>query len=241
MPDNACLRITGLAKTFTLHNQDSAVIPVFDALDLEVFPGECVVLAGRSGVGKSTLMRSIYANYRASVGRLCVRHRGEIVDLVTASAQTVIDVRRVTLGHVGQFLRVIPRVPAIEIVMEPLLANGWSRDAAEQRARELLARLNLPERLWSLAPATFSGGEQQRVNIARGFALRFPILLLDEPTASLDPANRDVVVELIHEALADGVAIVGIFHDADVRERVATRDFIISAFAPKIIEEAVSA
>jgi alpha-D-ribose 1-methylphosphonate 5-triphosphate synthase subunit PhnL len=241
MSDNASLRVTGLAKTFTLHNQDSAVIPVFDALELEVFPGECVVLAGRSGAGKSTLMRSIYSNYRVSGGQLLVRHRGGMVDLVTASPQQVIDVRRVTLGHVGQFLRVIPRVPAIEIVMEPLLANGWSRDNARRRAQELLARLNLPERLWALPPATFSGGEQQRVNIARGFAQHFPILLLDEPTASLDPANRDIVVALIHEALADGVAIVGIFHDVDVRERVATRDFVISDFAAKVPEEVVPA
>jgi len=241
MSDNASLRVTGLAKTFTLHNQDSAVIPVFEALELEVFPGECVVLAGRSGAGKSTLMRSIYSNYRVSGGQLLVRHRGAMVDLVTASPQQVIDVRRVTLGHVGQFLRVIPRVPAVEIVMEPLLANGWSRSDAQRRAQELLARLNLPERLWALPPATFSGGEQQRVNIARGFAQHFPILLLDEPTASLDPANRDIVVALIHEALADGVAIVGIFHDVDVRERVATRDFVISDFAATVPGESVSA
>ena len=241
MSDNASLRVTGLAKTFTLHNQDSAIIPVFEALELEVFPGECVVLAGRSGAGKSTLMRSIYSNYRVSGGQLLVRHRGAMVDLVTASPQQVIDVRRVTLGHVGQFLRVIPRVPAVEIVMEPLLANGWSRSDAQRRAQELLARLNLPERLWALPPATFSGGEQQRVNIARGFAQHFPILLLDEPTASLDPANRDIVVALIHEALADGVAIVGIFHDVDVRERVATRDFVISDFVATVPGESVSA
>jgi len=229
--DNVSLRITGLAKTFTLHNQGSAVIPVFGGLELDVFPGECVVLAGRSGVGKSTLMRAIYANYRTSAGHVLVRHRGEMVDLATVAPQQVVDVRRVTLGHVGQFLRVIPRVPALGIVMEPLLANGWSREDAEARAKALLTRLNLPEALWSLPPATFSGGEQQRVNIARGFAFRYPIMLLDEPTASLDPANRDIVVELIHEALADGVAMVGIFHDVDVRERVATRDFVISAFA----------
>jgi alpha-D-ribose 1-methylphosphonate 5-triphosphate synthase subunit PhnL len=239
--DTACLRITGLSKTFTLHNQDRAVIPVFEGLDLDVFPGECVVLAGRSGAGKSTLMRTIYGNYRVSEGHIFVRHGDRIVDLATAEPREVIAVRRLSLGHVGQFLRVIPRVPAIEIVMEPLLANGWARDKAERRAAELLIRLNLPERLWRLPPATFSGGEQQRVNIARGFALRHPILLLDEPTASLDPVNRDVVVNLVHEALADGVAIVGIFHDADVRERVATRDFSISAFAPPLLEKAVPA
>lgn len=241
MSDNAALRVTDLTKTFTLHNQDAAVIPVFDDLGLEVFPGECVVLAGQSGAGKSTLMRSIYANYRACGGQILVRHGDRMIDLVTAAPQDVIEIRRTTLGYVGQFLRVIPRVATIDIVMEPLLANGWSREAADQRARELLARLNLPERLWSLAPATFSGGEQQRVNIARGFALRYPLLLLDEPTASLDPLNREVVVGLIHEALADGVAIVGIFHDVDVRERVSTRDFVISDFAANARDEVVPA
>ncbi|MGL4301961.1 MAG: phosphonate C-P lyase system protein PhnL [Sphingomonas sp.] len=235
------LQLRGLAKTFTLHNQHGAIIPVFDNLALDVHPGECVVLAGRSGVGKSTLMRAIYANYRLSSGEVLVRHGNDMVDVASAPPQTVIEVRRSSLGHVGQFLRVIPRVPAIEIVMAPLLANGWPRADAAHRAQTLLARLNLPEKLWSLPPATFSGGEQQRVNVARGFAFRYPILLLDEPTASLDPANRDVVVSLIHEALADGVAMVGIFHDAGVRDRVATRDFDISAYTPQIIKEDVAA
>ncbi|MGJ3647898.1 phosphonate C-P lyase system protein PhnL [Sphingomonas sp. GlSt437] len=235
------LSVSGLAKTFTLHNQHGAVIPVFGGLALDVYPGECVVLAGRSGVGKSTLMRAIYANYRTSQGQILVRHGDAMVDLATAAPQLVIDVRRKTLGHVGQFLRVIPRVPAIEIVMEPLLANGWTRDAAAKRTRDLLARLNLPESLWSLPPATFSGGEQQRVNVARGFARRYPILLLDEPTASLDPVNRDVVVSLIQEALADGVAIVGIFHDVDVRQRVGTREFTISNFAANAPKEGIAA
>ena len=102
-------------------------------------------------------------------------------------------VRRDTIGYVSQFLRTVPRVSALDVVAEPLVARGVDRDAARDRARELLARLNLPERLWALPPATFSGGEQQRVNIARGFITDHPILLLDEPTASLDANNREVV------------------------------------------------
>jgi alpha-D-ribose 1-methylphosphonate 5-triphosphate synthase subunit PhnL len=241
MSGTLCVRVAGLAKTFLLHNQDNAAIPVFEDLQLDVHAGDCVVLNGPSGAGKSTLMRAIYANYRSSAGQLLVRHDGRMVDLVTADPRTVIAVRKRTLGHVGQFLRVIPRVPAIEIVMEPLLANGWSRDRAEARARTLLARLNLREALWTLPPATFSGGEQQRVNVARGFAFRYPVMLLDEPTASLDPANRDIVIALIHEALTDGVAVIGIFHDAHVRERVATRDFLVGAYRPRTIEEAFTA
>ncbi len=131
--------------------------------------------------------------------------------------------RRQTLGYVSQFLRVIPRVATLDVVMEPALARGWSRDSAELRARSLLARLNIPERLWQLAPGTFSGGEQQRVNIARGFMVEWPILLLDEPTASLDEANRQVVLELIGEAKGAGAALIGIFHDRAAREAVASR------------------
>jgi alpha-D-ribose 1-methylphosphonate 5-triphosphate synthase subunit PhnL len=225
--------VGGLAKTFTLHNLGGADIPVFENLDFGIRPGECVALTGPSGVGKSTFMRAIYANYRSSAGQLLVRHGEQVIDLANAEPSAVIDVRRSTLGYVSQFLRVIPRVPTLEIVMQPLLDNGWDRDRAEARARTMLTRLNLPESLWALPPATFSGGEQQRVNVARGFAFSYPILLLDEPTASLDPANRDVVIELIHEALAQRVAIIGIFHDAYVREKVATRDFMISDFIPK--------
>jgi alpha-D-ribose 1-methylphosphonate 5-triphosphate synthase subunit PhnL len=118
---------------------------------------------------------------------------------------------------------VIPRVPTLDVVIEPLRAFGVARDEALERGRALLARLRIPERLWSLSPVTFSGGEQQRVNLARGFVADFPILLLDEPTASLDVASRAIVVELIRDALARRIAIVGAFHDAEVRLAVATR------------------
>ncbi len=114
----------------------------------------------------------------------------------------MIEIRRETLGYVSQFLRVIPRVPALDIVAEPALAAGYGLEEARQRAAGLLSRLNLPERLWNLPPATFSGGEQQRVNIARGFAGRHSILILDEPTASLDAANREAFVALMVERKA---------------------------------------
>lgn len=124
---------------------------------------------------------------------------------------------------VSQFLRVIPRISALEVVMQPLLDTGVPREACAAKAARLLTRLNVPERLWHLAPSTFSGGEQQRVNIARGFIVDYPILLLDEPTASLDAKNSAAVVELIREAKTRGAAIVGIFHDEAVRNDVADR------------------
>ncbi|MBO6782120.1 MAG: phosphonate C-P lyase system protein PhnL [Alphaproteobacteria bacterium] len=222
------LDVSGLSKSFVLHTQGSARIAVFDNLSLQVHAGECVALDGPSGAGKSTLMRMLYANYRTDTGAVRVHHRGTMVDLATAPPRTVIDVRRRTLGYVSQFLRVIPRVSTLDVVAEPLRALGTAGEEADERARGMLQRLNVPERLWDLAPATFSGGEQQRVNVARGFVAELPVLLLDEPTASLDAINRQCVVDLIGEAKSRGAAIVGIFHDRRVRDDVADRVFDMS-------------
>jgi alpha-D-ribose 1-methylphosphonate 5-triphosphate synthase subunit PhnL len=219
------LRAENLEKSFTLHLQGGVTLPVLRGVELSVVPGECVALAGPSGAGKSTLMRCLYGNYGAGGGRILLRHAGGEVDLATADPRLVREIRRDTLGYVSQFLRVIPRVPALDIVAEPLTARGLPKGAARDRAAALLARLNLPARLHALPPATFSGGEQQRVNLARGFAPGYPVLLLDEPTASLDAENRAAVVALIEEAKRAGTAIVGIFHDAEVRDRVADRLF----------------
>ena len=225
------LQVEDLAKTFTLHTQGGVQLPVFDNVSFTVSPGECVVLSGPSGSGKSTLLRSLFANYLPDAGHIKVRHAGGWVDMVTAEPREILAVRRETMGYVSQFLRVIPRVPTLEIVAEPLFAQGVTRDEAETRAKALLTRLALPERLWSVPPATFSGGEQQRVNIARSFIRAFPILLLDEPTASLDQANRETVVTLITEAREAGTAIVAICHDAPVRDAIATSLFDVTEFA----------
>lgn len=222
--------VDDLAKTFVLHNADAAAIPVFSGLRLEVRPGECVVLAGESGVGKSTLMRAIYGNYLPSAGGVRVLHDGEYVDITRTAPHQVIDVRRRTLGYVSQFLRVIPRISTLQLVTEPLLENGVDPAEAQERAERLLTSLRLPRAHWDLPPATFSGGEQQRVNIARSFIRNYPVLLLDEPTASLDAENRAIVVNLIREALAGGAAMIGIFHDHDVRDAVATRLFSVTDF-----------
>lgn len=228
----AALELRGLTKSFELHQQHGTRLDVLDAVDLTLHAGECVALAGPSGAGKSTLLRVIYANYRPTHGSVRVRHDETWLDLATATPHDVLAVRRRTLGYVSQFLRVIPRVPAVDIVAEPLLAAGVAADEARTRAAALLQRLNVPARLWSLPPGTFSGGEQQRVNIARGLIVPRPVLLLDEPTASLDAANREVVAELLQEARRAGAAILGIFHDEDMRDRVATRLFPMRPLAP---------
>jgi len=222
------IHVEDLSKSFTLHNQGSAVIPVIEGAGFSVASGECVALTGESGAGKSTVMRILYGNYLAQGGSVTIGG----LDITRAEPREILTLRRETLGYVSQFLRVVPRVPTLRVVAEPLLAVGRPEEEAFDRARDLLTRLRIPETLWSLSPTTFSGGEQQRVNIARGFAHAYPALLLDEPTASLDAANRDTVLGLIEEAKAGGAAIVGIFHDLDARRRVADREIDVSAFTP---------
>ncbi|SMD12170.1 alpha-D-ribose 1-methylphosphonate 5-triphosphate synthase subunit PhnL [Desulfocicer vacuolatum DSM 3385] len=217
------IEVLGLEKRFILHNQGGAVIDVFEKLNFKVEKGQCVALFGRSGSGKSTLLRSLYANYKPVSGAVNIRHDNEMIDITRATPRLVVEIRKHTMGYVSQFLRVIPRVSTFDIVASAHREVYGDESGATLRAKELLERLNIPQRLWSLAPATFSGGEQQRVNIARGFAVKYPILLLDEPTASLDAANRMVVVELIEEAKKEGTAVVGIFHDDEVREAVSNK------------------
>lgn len=222
------IEIAGVGKRFVLHNQGGVALPVMEGAALRVQGGECVALTGASGAGKSTLMRMIWGNYRCDTGSIRVAG----VELCRAEPRAVLELRRGTLGYVSQFLRVIPRVPTLRIVAEPLLAQSMQEEAALARAQALLARLNIPAPLWSLSPTTFSGGEQQRVNIARGFIQDWPVMLLDEPTASLDAANRAVVLDLILQAKARGAAILGIFHDADARAAVCDREVDVTGFTP---------
>ena len=225
----AAIRIEGLEKSFTLHNQGGVRLSVLDGFDLSVRAGECVALHGPSGIGKSTVLRCIYGNYRADSGRILVRHGDRTVDMAAAHPREILAVRNGTLGYVSQFLRAIPRVAAEDVVAETLRGRGADRERATQAAREMLRRLNIPSALHRLAPATFSGGEQQRVNLARVFVADYPVLLLDEPTASLDRENRDAAIGLIRDAARRGAAIVGIFHDSEVRNAVATRVVPLSA------------
>lgn len=223
--------VEALAKRFTMHLQGGIELPVVENVTFSVAKGECVVLGGPSGAGKSSVMKMLYGNYAAGRGAIRVRHHGEMIDLVSADPRQVIAMRRDTIGYVSQFLRTVPRVSALDLVAEPLIARGTDPDEARERAGQLMARLNVPERLWSLPPATFSGGEQQRINIARGFITDHPVLLLDEPTASLDALNREIVMAMISEKKAAGVAQIGIFHDADVRDAVADRIIDMRQFA----------
>ena len=223
--------IRNAEKTFVMHLQDGIRLPVVRGVSFHVAPGECVVLGGPSGAGKSSILKMIFGNYRCDGGVIGVQHQGASLDIATAEPRQILNVRRHTIGYVSQFLRAVPRVASLDVVAEPLLAAGVAREVARERAGVLLRKLNIPERLWKLPPSTFSGGEQQRVNIARGFISDLPILLLDEPTASLDAVNRAVVVELVAEKKRAGVAMVAIVHDDDVRHQIADRLVDVTSFA----------
>ena len=230
-PQSTCtkpmLQMNHLSKQFLLHLQNSTALTVLQDFHLTLNPGECVRLSGPSGMGKSTVLKLAYGNYRASSGEILVRDtQGQFVDMTKASARSVLHLRTQSMAYVSQFLRVIPRVAAIDIVAEPLLDNGLdlvSREQAREQAAHWLTRLRIPESLWQLPPTTFSGGEQQRINLARSFIKPRPLLLLDEPTASLDPVNTQTVIDMIVQARQDGIAILGIFHDDSVAQEVVSR------------------
>ena len=230
------LELAAVSKTFRMHLQGGIRLPVVSGVAFDVKAGECAVLAGPSGAGKSSILKMIFGTYRCDSGSIVVRHGGDAVDVATAEPRQILELRRTALGYVSQFLRAVPRVAAIDVVAEPLVIAGVARTEARQKAAELLSRLNIPERLWPLPPATFSGGEQQRVNIARGFVSGLPLLLLDEPTASLDAGNRAVVVDLVSEKKRSGTAVVAIVHDEDVRTAIADTVVEVARFTPTAVE-----
>jgi alpha-D-ribose 1-methylphosphonate 5-triphosphate synthase subunit PhnL len=232
------LKVSGLYKSFTMHHRGGVVLPVLQNVSFDLFAGECLSLVGPSGSGKSTVARCVYGNYRVDAGEIQIRtgSNPELVNLPTAHPYQIRQLRERYIGYVSQFLRAIPRTPTLDVVMEPLLRRGLDTNTVTQRARLILRRLGISERLWNLPPATFSGGEQQRINLARGFAPAYPILVLDEPTASLDKPNRNTVIELIQEARAAGTAIIEICHDEEVRAITATRSLNLVDSAQSTME-----
>jgi len=214
------IQIKNLNKSFELYNQNNTNINVFKNINFKVDKGEVVALTGNSGTGKSTLLKLIYGSYVISKGDVLIAD----VNVRKSTPRDILKLRKNKLGYVSQFLRVVPRVPTIEVVIEPLLDIGCEKKIALKKGQEILEILKIPKNLWNLSPLTFSGGEQQRVNIARGFIHNYPYLLLDEPTASLDQNNKNVVLDLIEKAKLNGSAIIGIFHDEIARNKVATRE-----------------
>lgn len=222
------LKIRNLTKSFILHPQAGARIRVFDRLSFDLNSAQSIAITGPSGMGKSSFLKMIFGSYVTDSGEILVRHHGVWFDVAKCTPRQMVTIRKKTIAYVSQFLRVIPRVATLDIVAEPLLEQG--KTAAYQRAGELLSRLNIPQNLWQLSPLTFSGGEQQRVNIARGFAAPAPLMLLDEPTASLDDANRAIVLELINEARLQGSALLSVFHNSEDRAKACSDEFNLTDF-----------
>lgn len=221
------LEIKQLSKQFTLYTQNNAVLDVLKDINIHVDAGEIVALCGPSGAGKSSLLKAVYGTYRVNGGLINILDDQSMINLVKADPRQIIDLRKRTIGYVSQFLRVIPRVATIDIVANAAIELGVEERVAQSRAVELLEKLRIDKTLHDLSPLTFSGGEQQRVNIARAMSAPRPLMLFDEPTASLDPQNRETVLKMIRNLADEGTAVLGIFHDPKDREILGTRDVIM--------------
>lgn len=218
------LHVENLNKTFNVQILNDKRIAGCHDISFQVEPGEFFALAGASGKGKSTVLKCIYRTYLPGSGSIWYDSQtyGR-VDLANAPERLVLDIRQKEMGYISQFLNVLPRVSAVDLVMEPILArNGLSRQDARERAVSLLQQLHIPEELYDAYPATFSGGEQQRINIARAIGWKPRLLLLDEPTASLDADSIDRVLGLLKELRHEGTTMVGIFHDQAIMQATAT-------------------
>lgn len=227
------LSVKNLCKTFTLHLRGGTTLSVIDDANFELGAGECVALTGPSGTGKSSVLKMIYGSYRADSGSIFLHGENDTdkpLDICQASDRELLLLRQTRMTIVSQFLRVLPRISSLDLVCEPAVKTGVPDALAQSMAEKLLQQLNMSSQLWQLPPATFSGGEQQRVNIARGFIGSHSLLLLDEPTASLDENNRDIVIDLVREKKAQGTAVLGIFHDPFVRQAIADREVDVSRF-----------
>lgn len=215
------LRVEGFSKQFNLHEQGK-IIPSSSGVNFDVYAGKLTALIGPTGAGKSSVLKGIYRTYLPSNGQIIYKSaNGNSLDLALADEHQILDLRRQEISFVTQFLHALPRQSTEDVVAQPLYQQGVSREQGRRKSRELLEQLNIPERLWAVPPATFSGGEKQRVNLARGLIAKPRLLLLDEPTASLDPATTDRVVEMIHAMKAEGTAMLAIFHHPDLVERLA--------------------
>jgi alpha-D-ribose 1-methylphosphonate 5-triphosphate synthase subunit PhnL len=217
------LEVRHLSKDFVLHTLDGRRLRALRDVTFTVEEGEFLGVVGRSGSGKSSLLRCLYRRYLPTSGTVLYASSGGSVDLATADDRTVLGLRDGEIGYVSQFLWAIPRVPAREVVAEPLVRRGATGEEALGRAVATLDSLGIPRKLQKALPTTMSGGERQRVNLARALVTRPRLLLLDEPTSALDPETRLLAVAAIRALNRDGTTMVGVFHDADTLDALADR------------------
>jgi len=236
---NTAIEVKGLYKTFTMHILNDKIIDALHDLDFYIREGEIVGLAGKSGAGKSTLIKCIY--------RTCIPSKGEIIynskkfgaiDLAKANDYEILALRKSEITYCSQFLSVIPRVTAIDVIADSLVSKGESWEKSREVAKEYLSKLGLDEELWDAYPSTFSGGEQQRINVARAIISKPNFLLIDEPTASLDQKTKDIVIDMVLDLKRQGTSVLCITHDPYTMEHIADR--VIELKNGKILEPVLS-
>lgn len=221
------LSVDGLSKTFDMHVLGDTQVVGLDDVSFDVRDGEFLAIVGESGSGKSSLLKCLYRTYDPSSGEVVYHGPDGDIDLASCPDRTVIALRGDAIGYTSQFLDEIPRVPAVDVVARPLLEQGVDRVDAREKARDLLSALSVPEELWQAYPATFSGGERQRVNLAQALAPKPDLLLLDEPTSALDPETRQTAIDLLSSYLGSETTVVAVFHDTEVVEAVADRVLVL--------------
>jgi alpha-D-ribose 1-methylphosphonate 5-triphosphate synthase subunit PhnL len=212
------IELQGLQKAFTTHHLNQTMTAVED-ISFGLEKGKFLGIVGKSGSGKSTIIKCIYRTYLPQNGQIYYDSEafGKI-DLVTASEREIIHLRKNEIGYVSQFLSVMPRTTTLELVEQSLLETGADEKTATLRAKEALRHFDIAEALWDSYPNTFSGGEKLRLNIARATVKNPRLLLLDEPTASLDNESKQKVREVIQKLKAGGTTLLGIFHDLEFME-----------------------
>lgn len=216
------LEVKNLCKVFDMHILDGKKIVAFENINFSLERGKFLGISGKSGYGKSSLIRCIYRNYNSTSGDILFYDEdGGCVNLATAPDIEIINVRTHRMGYVSQFFQTIPRVTTMNVVIEPLIDKGWKKDDAIERARELFQLFDIPKNLWDAFPSTFSGGEKQRINLMRTLIDSPELLLLDEPTASLDRKNRGIILGIIKELKKQNITIIGIFHNPEELEMMS--------------------
>lgn len=232
------LEINDYVKQFHLFILNNKKIHALENVSFSMQQGEVIGLIGKSGSGKSTLMKSVYRTYLASSGEMWYNSEAfGPIDLVKAADHQIILLRKKEITYCAQFLSTIPRVTAIDVVAQSLLSKGIKLSDARETAKTYLERLGLPEELWDAYPSTFSGGEQQRINVAQAIIAKPRLLLIDEPTASLDPKTKDVVIDMILELKKSGTSVLCISHDAYTLDKMCDR--LLELKAGKMMKEAV--
>jgi alpha-D-ribose 1-methylphosphonate 5-triphosphate synthase subunit PhnL len=234
----ALLRVEALKKHFHIDHLNRT-IDVFDALSFELSEGEFLLVTGSNGTGKSSLLRCLYRTYIPTGGHAWFTSRRGEIDLARAADIDIAWLRRTEMGFITQFLRSRPRVSALEIVMEPLLDFGQSVVEAREQAESILDEFDLKPQVWAAYPTTFSGGEQQKVNLARALIAPRRLILLDEPTASLDISARRTLIARLERLKSQGVAMIGVFHHPEDAEHLVDRSITLQATAGTAVNGAI--